>query len=347
MLALNGFSESWHKRAFALKRLPEKIEFIMENQMIFVRIATTDDIRYAEEIVRETEASAIARGSGISKRTVESIAEKIKNGKAVIAVTGGGEWVGFSYFEVWESSAFVSNSGLIVAPHFRNAGVARAIKERIFRLSRRMYPEARIFSITSGAAIMKLNSQLGFEPVSFAEITKDGSFWEGCKSCVNYSILENKKKCNCLCTAMLFDPHKADRHLPESKHTIEEQVMVLDCVAYPGTSLVPFAIGTNAICMALNDIKWFSEYVFPVERNLPDPVKMTVTEIHTGLYEPDPAAHCRFSVEIRYDHSYTAKEILTTIKNHTRCKFSLRTEAFNFDAMGDSLCNNVVVSNNY
>lgn len=315
--------------------------------MIFVRIATVDDIRYAEEIVREMEASAIARGAGISKRSVESIAEKMKNGKAVVAVTGAGEWVGFSYFEVWENSSFVANSGLIVAPRFRNAGVARAIKERIFRMSRRRYPEARVFSITSGAAIMKLNSQLGFEPVSFAEITQDDCFWEGCKSCVNYNILESKKKSNCLCTAMLFDPHKRDKSIPENKNTNEEQLMVLDCVAYPRTSLVPFAAGTSAICTALNDIKWFSEYVFPIERNLPDPVKMEVTEIHTGLYEPNPAGQCRFTVGIRYDHSYTAKEILNTIKNHTRCKFSLRAETFHFNVVKDALYNHVVVSNNY
>ncbi|SMC85757.1 hypothetical protein SAMN04488524_2950 [Pedobacter africanus] len=313
--------------------------------MIFVRIANTDDTRYAQEIVEETAASAIARGSGIAKRSVESVIEKMKNGKAVIAVTGTGEWVGFSYFELWENNAFVSNSGLIVAPRFRNAGVARAIKERIFRMSRRMYPEARIFSITSGAAIMKLNSELGFEPVSFAEITHDEGFWEGCKSCVNYNILENKQKCNCLCTAMLFDPHKQDGIAPKNRNN-EQQLLVLDCVAYPRNSLVPFAAGTNALCTALNDIKWFSEYVFPIERNLPNPVRMEVTEIHTGLYEPEPARQCRFTVEIHYDHSYSEKEILNTVKNHTRCKFTLRAKALNFELAEEStqLC---FVSNNY
>ncbi|MFC3560388.1 N-acetyltransferase [Pedobacter jamesrossensis] len=180
----------------------------MNNQLIFVRIATAEDACYADEIVKETESSAIARGSGISKRSISSVVEKMTTGKAVIALTSLGEWVGFSYFETWENGNFVSNSGLIVAPKFRNSGVARCIKNRVFRMSRRIYPEAKIFSITSGAAIMKMNSALGFEPVTFEEITHDFNFWEGCKSCVNYDILKQKKNCNCLCTAMLYTPEK-------------------------------------------------------------------------------------------------------------------------------------------
>jgi len=191
--------------------------------MIFVRVATLNDIKYAAQICRETEDSAIARGTGIAKRTVESVAQKMRDGKAVIAVTGGGDWVGFAYLQSWEQGKYISNSGLIVSPAFRHSGVARAIKERIFKMSRRMYPDAKIFSITSGSAIMKLNTQLGFEPVTYQDITHDDSFWEGCKGCVNYDVLSGKKKCNCLCTAMLFDPVKAAekacteehlRHLP-------------------------------------------------------------------------------------------------------------------------------------
>lgn len=178
----------------------------MDNHIIFVRIADQGDAHYAKEIIQETEQSAIARGSGIAKRTLASIIEKMAAGKAVIALTNTGEWVGFSYLETWENERFVSNSGLIVAPKFRNSGVARSIKNRIFKMSRRLYPNSKIFSITSGPAIMRMNAKLGFLPVSFAEITHDEHFWEGCKSCVNYDILTRKKKCNCLCTAMLFDP---------------------------------------------------------------------------------------------------------------------------------------------
>ncbi|TCD23449.1 N-acetyltransferase [Pedobacter psychrodurus] len=178
----------------------------MDNHIIFVRIADQGDAHYAEEIIKETEQSAIARGSGIAKRTLASVIDKMAAGKAVIALTNTGEWVGFSYLETWEDERFVSNSGLIVAPKFRNSGVARSIKNRIFKMSRRLYPNSKIFSITSGPAIMRMNAKLGFLPVSFAEITHDEHFWEGCKSCVNYDILTRKKKCNCLCTAMLFDP---------------------------------------------------------------------------------------------------------------------------------------------
>lgn len=184
----------------------------MNNQIIFVRIATLNDIRYVAEIVRETEASAIARGTGIAKRNPETVAQKMRDGKAIIALTSAGNWVGFSYCEAWEHGKFVSNSGLIVAPQYRNSGVAKSIKDRVFRLSRRMYPDAKIFSITSGTAVMKMNAHLGFLPVSFAEITHDQQFWEGCKSCPNYDILERKKKSNCLCTAMLFDPLMAIDH---------------------------------------------------------------------------------------------------------------------------------------
>lgn len=178
--------------------------------MIFVRVATLQDIKYADEICRETEASAIARGTGIAKRSVAAVAQKMRDGKAVVALTGSGQWVGFAYLQPWENGKYISNSGLIVSPAFRNSGVAKAIKERIFKMSRRMYPDAKIFSITSGAAIMKMNTQLGFEPVTYTDITHDELFWEGCKGCVNYEVLNGKKKCNCLCTAMLFDPAKAE-----------------------------------------------------------------------------------------------------------------------------------------
>lgn len=193
----------------------------MNNQIIFVRRAKAEDVQYAEEIARETEASAIIRGSGISKRSPVSIMEKINEGKAVIAVTDLGEWAGFSYFETWENASFISNSGLIVSPKFRNSGVAKCIKSRIFNMSRRLYPNAKIFSITSGAAIMKMNSQLGFQPVTYAEITHDVNFWEGCKSCVNYNVLERKNKSNCLCTAMLYIPEVLAMQDPQTDQPLK------------------------------------------------------------------------------------------------------------------------------
>lgn len=173
---------------------------------IIVRPATAEDIPFAEEIAAEMESSAKARGTGIAKRSPSSIAEKIRQGKAVIALTATGIWAGFSYLDTWEQDKFISNSGLIVAPAFRVRGIAAIIKQKIFQLSRFLYPSAKIFSITTGRAVMKLNTRLGFEPVTYADITHDPAFWEGCKSCINYSILCSKGKQNCLCTALLFEP---------------------------------------------------------------------------------------------------------------------------------------------
>lgn len=173
---------------------------------VIVRIAQPGDEKFALAIVTEMESSAKARGTGIARRTPGMICEKIQKGNAVIAVTRSGEWVGFSYIEPWAKGEFVSNCGLIVSPAFRHLGVATAIKQKIFLLSRKKYPNAKIFSITTGMAIMKINSELGFKPVTYSAIAQDNAFWDGCKSCVNHSILEGKCRQNCLCTAMLFDP---------------------------------------------------------------------------------------------------------------------------------------------
>ncbi|SHN21139.1 GNAT family N-acetyltransferase [Mucilaginibacter sp. OK098] len=178
----------------------------MEDERIIIRSAIPSDVVFADQIIHEMESSAIVRGSGISKRSVAAIIEKIDAGKAIVAVTESGEWVGFSYIETWDNEKFVSNSGLIVSPDHRNQGVASLIKTQIFELSRSRYPLAKVFSITSGSAIMKLNTRLGFEPVTYGEIAQEPTFWDGCKSCVSYDVLQSKNRCNCLCTAMMFDP---------------------------------------------------------------------------------------------------------------------------------------------
>jgi hypothetical protein len=175
---------------------------------IIIRRAVASDVRYATSIAEEMASSAKARGTGISDRPPSVIREKILQGKAVIAVTIKGIWVGFSYIETWENEKFVSNSGLIVAPAFRQRGIAAVIKQKIFQLSRLLYPLAKIFSITTGLAVMKLNTRLGFEPVTYSEITKDPAFWQGCRGCVNYPVLCSKQRANCLCTALLFDPEE-------------------------------------------------------------------------------------------------------------------------------------------
>ncbi len=178
------------------------------------------------------EASAKARGTGIAKRSPDYVVLKMQEGKAVIAVTDQGEWVGFCYIEAWGHEKFVANSGLIVNPAFRGHGVAKAIKERIFRLSRERYPDAKIFGLTTGLAVMKINSDLGYEPVTYSELTDDNEFWKGCQSCVNFDILTAKGRTNCLCTAMLYDPaEKAKEELKDtgaaaSMATAETQLSV-------------------------------------------------------------------------------------------------------------------------
>jgi hypothetical protein len=173
-----------------------------------IRIAHPADVKYVYPILKEMEASARARGTGIAKRTPQSLCQKIYEGKAIIALGESGEWAGFSYIEVWSGGEFVSNSGLIVNPVYRNAGVATAIKHQVFALARTLYPKAGVFSITTGAAILKMNSRLGFEPVVYADITQEDRFWEGCKGCVNYPILQAQGRKRCLCTAMLYKPEK-------------------------------------------------------------------------------------------------------------------------------------------
>ncbi len=181
----------------------------MEKNNIIIRVATPDDQHYAETITQEMEESAKARGTGIAKRSPDYIRQKMSEGKAVIALTTDGAWVGFCYIEAWQHEKYVANSGLIVAPAFRKTGVATDIKKTVFELSRKKYPQAKIFGLTTGLAVMKINSDLGYEPVTYSELTTDEEFWKGCRSCVNYDILMAKERKNCLCTAMLFDPEEA------------------------------------------------------------------------------------------------------------------------------------------
>lgn len=189
----------------------------MEQSKIIVRVAIPDDIIYAWTITDEMALSAQVRGTGIAKRSPEYISQKIAEGKAVIAVTEDNKWVGFCYIEAWGHEKFVANSGLIVAPEFRKSGIAKNIKQRIFALSREKYPEAKIFGLTTGLAVMKINSDLGYEPVTYSELTDDENFWAGCKSCVNYDILMSKERKNCMCTAMLYNPK--DHYEPEETAT--------------------------------------------------------------------------------------------------------------------------------
>ena len=172
---------------------------------VTVHIANSHYTGYAQEIRDLIYESAQARGTGIAERTTEYIADKISSGDAVIALEGT-KLIGFSYIETFSNKQFVANSGLIVHPDYRGKGIAKKIKGAIFNLSRRLYPDAKIFSITTGLAVMKLNSDLGYRPVTFSELTDDEEFWKGCQGCKNYDILLRNDSKMCLCTGMLYDP---------------------------------------------------------------------------------------------------------------------------------------------
>lgn len=161
-------------------------------------------IGFAAFICQEMEMSALRRGIGIAKRSEGYIQQKMLEGKAIIAFSSLGVWAGFSFIESWDNDQFVSNSGLIVSPEFRHSGLARMIKRAIFGLSKEKYPHAKIFGLTSSMAVLKINSELGFLPVTYAQLPQDPAFWDSCKSCVNYEILLQKEKKICFCTAMKY-----------------------------------------------------------------------------------------------------------------------------------------------
>ena len=183
-----------------------------------LEVSSEKHLVYVEEIRNEMEDSAKKRGTGIAKRSSEYLGKKISEGNSIIAIDENGTWAGFCYIETWTNGEYVANSGLIVSPQFRNRGLATQIKERIFQLSREKYPNAKIFGLTTGMAVMKINSSLGYKPVIYSELTQDEQFWNGCKNCVNYDILMMKERRNFLCTAMLFVPENLDQ---EKKKNLE------------------------------------------------------------------------------------------------------------------------------
>src|ERR1700755_685650 len=193
-----------------------------------ILVASGQHADYAPEICAEMAESAKARGTGIAQRSPEYVADKMLEGKAVIAFHKDGTWAGFCYIETWSHGDFVANSGLIVAPQFRKVGLAKAIKHKIFELSRSKYPEAKLFGLTTGLAVMKINSELGYEPVTYSELTQDEEFWKGCRSCVNYDILMSKDRKNGMCTAMLYDPADKQKNEEEKFKKIAHKATLLE-----------------------------------------------------------------------------------------------------------------------
>lgn len=180
------------------------------NDGIEIIIANASHEKYVDEILDTITAAAKVRGTGIAKRTHEYVAQKMKEGKAIIALADE-EFAGFCYIESWGNKQYVANSGLIVKDKFRGHGLARRIKQRAFRLSREMWPNAKLFGLTSGGAVMKINTELGYVPVPFSELTDDDAFWKGCQGCVNHDVLMRTDRRYCICTAMLYDPAVHDK----------------------------------------------------------------------------------------------------------------------------------------
>lgn len=179
----------------------------MNPEDIQVMVALPEHEVYVDTILETIREAARKRGTGIAERTHEYVATKMKEAKAVIALYEG-RFAGFSYIETWGNKSYVTTSGLIVHPDFQGYGVAKRIKDYTFTLARLRWPHAKIFSLTSGDAVMKMNSQLGYYPVSFNQLTDDEAFWRGCRGCINHEILELKQRKFCVCTGMLWDPEK-------------------------------------------------------------------------------------------------------------------------------------------
>ena len=174
---------------------------------IKVMVANASHERYVDTILETISVAAKVRGTGIAKRTHEYIATKMKESKAVIALCND-DFAGFSYIETWGNKQYVTTSGLIVSPNYRNLGIAKRIKDMTFTLARVRWPKAKIFSLTSGSAVMKMNTQLGYMPVTFSDLTDDEAFWRGCDGCVNNDVLKRTGRRYCICTGMLYDPNE-------------------------------------------------------------------------------------------------------------------------------------------
>lgn len=188
-----------------------------------MQIVVTSQVhtKFASDICEAIKESAKDRGTGIAERTVEYIENKIGLGDAVIAHEGD-RFAGFCYIETWDNKEFVVNSGLIIHPNFRKQGLAKKIKQEILNHSKKKYPKAKIFGITTGLAVLKINSELGYRPVTFSELTSDEAFWNGCKTCKNYDVLMRTEKKMCLCTGMLYDPNAVE---VKKKHPYNSKVL--------------------------------------------------------------------------------------------------------------------------
>ena len=188
--------------------------------MIEINIASKEDVKYIYDILDLIENAAQKRGTGIAKRKPEYIEKKILENKSIIA-TDNGNLIGYCYIESWGHQKFVATSGLIVKEEYRGQGLSKKIKNKAFNLSREKFPKAKLFSITTSIAVMKLNMDIGYKPVTFKELTDDRAFWKGCEGCVNYKILQQTNRTHCLCTGLLYDPKEVEKKEDDDNKTLK------------------------------------------------------------------------------------------------------------------------------
>jgi hypothetical protein len=189
-----------------------------------IKYAAISDLKYVPDIENAIKMASLQKGTGIAIRSAEYLTNKILENKAVIAYSTEGEWAGFCYVESWGHKRFVANSGLIISDAFRGQGLATSIKLKAFELSQEIFPGAKLFGLTTSLAVMKINSTLGYKPVTFSELTDDEEFWKGCQTCPYYDILQRTNRQHCLCTAMLLDPAEQKKETVKKRSKIALQV---------------------------------------------------------------------------------------------------------------------------
>ena len=188
----------------------------MQSENFQIRYSQAEDILYSEEIHQMYKEEAARGDIGLAVRSVSYLNRVISEGKGVFAFYEN-ELAGFCYIETWEHEQYLANSGLIVIPGLRGMGIAKKIKKEAFQLSRKLFPQAKLFGLTTHSAVMGINAELDYIPVTYAQLTQDPLFWKGCESCQNYDILTRTGMKDCLCTAMIFNPEKTHRHDKEKQ----------------------------------------------------------------------------------------------------------------------------------
>ena len=193
----------------------------MSAEEIKIRYSEPDDMGYSPQIHQMYKKEAENGDIGLAVRSVAYLNAVISEGKGVLAFYGE-QLAGFCYIEAWEHEQYLANSGLIVVPEWRGKGVAKKIKFGAFKLSRKMFPNAKLFGLTTNSAVMKINAELGYVPVTYSQLTQDPLFWRGCESCQNYDILLRTGMKDCLCTAMIFNPNKQTSKYEEKEFQKEK-----------------------------------------------------------------------------------------------------------------------------